>query len=105
MVGAVYLARWPVQVACFALAAKRLRAGRRHAAFRWCLAGAAAVVLPYLVVLMSQSWPGPLKVALVGAVLGVAFVVALRRQRAAHTAQRAYASAEQRVGSTQCGEE
>lgn len=81
LAGAVYVARWPIQIALFALALRAMRAGARRRAGAFALGGAIAVASPYVIMLFGGSWPPAAKWASTVAVVAVASGITARRLR------------------------
>ncbi|MFA5889906.1 MAG: hypothetical protein WDA27_02955 [Actinomycetota bacterium] len=62
--GAIYIARWPLQVLFFGVAFRRLRQHRKTEALSWAVAGGTAAMAPWIFILLRQPWPLALKVVI-----------------------------------------
>ena len=77
--GAIYIARWPLQILFFGLALRRLRQHRKAEALSWAGFGGLAAMSPWIFILLSQPWPVLLKLAILLPLGGLVGFVAKRR--------------------------
>lgn len=77
--GAIYIARWPLQILFFGFALRRLRQHRKAEALSWAGLGVLAAMSPWIFILLSQPWPLWLKAAILLPLGGMVGLVAKRR--------------------------